>query len=161
LIDPNYENLAGSPSLVSCTRDVYAPDTAFSLAVALRIAVGIAAATEHLHSRGILHGDLYAHNILVKTDGSTLLGDFGAACFFTGMAYKKALALQQLEARAFSCLLEELLQRCVPQSQEEGALAALWTLQARCGAQTVASRPLFPEICEELARLPQMVIQVI
>lgn len=159
LIDPAYENLAGPPSLASCTRDIYAPDTAFSLRVALRIAVGIAAAAAHLHTRGIIHGDLYAHNILVKSDGSSLLGDFGAACFFTGLEHEKALALQQLETRAFSCLLEELLQQCVPPPHEEAVLTKLWALQAQCAQPTVASRPLFSEISIALEELQELATQ--
>jgi hypothetical protein len=123
------------------------------------IAVEIAAAAEHLHARSILHGDLYAHNTLVKSDGSSLLGDFGAASFFTGIEPEKTRALQQLETRAFSCMLEELLQRCVPQPPEEAALAELWTLQERCGLATVALRPMFSEVRQELQRIQQTVIQ--
>ncbi|MFC7669117.1 protein kinase [Hymenobacter humi] len=81
LINPAFQNLAGPPSLASCTRDVYAPDTSFTLETALRLATGIAAAAAQLHANGILHGDLYAHNILTTEAGDALLGDFGAACF--------------------------------------------------------------------------------
>ena len=42
LIAPAFGNLAGPPSLASCTRDVYAASTEFQLEVALRIASGIA-----------------------------------------------------------------------------------------------------------------------
>ncbi len=48
----------------------------------LRILRDTAAAVVHLHQRGILHGDLYAYNLLVNPAGHTLLGDFGAASFF-------------------------------------------------------------------------------
>ena len=43
-ISPVYKTLAGPPSLASCTRDVYAPDTAFTQQAVLRIASGVAAA---------------------------------------------------------------------------------------------------------------------
>ena len=48
----------------------------------MRLAHGIASAASPLHAQGILHGDLYAHNILAIPTGQALLGDFGAASFF-------------------------------------------------------------------------------
>jgi len=148
LIDPGYGNLAGPPSLATCTRDVYAPGTTFTLLAALRLAHGIAAAAAHLHAQGILHGDLYAHNILNRPTGEALLGDFGAASFFA-VAAPEAVSLQRLEVRAFGCLLEELLAHCP--AGEAATLAALGELQRRCVSQTVAERPLFAEIERVLA----------
>ena len=138
LIDPAFRSLAGPPSLESCTRDVYAGDCAFALSVVLRIALGIASAARHLHERGIVHGDLYAHNILHDGAGGVLLGDFGAASLYApGDA---AEALQRIEVRAFACLLEELLERCAMPSP---GLAAL---HAACGDADPQARPLFAEI---------------
>ena len=147
LIAPAFGNLAGPPSFDTCTRDVYAPGTTFGLSAARRIARGIAAAAGHLHAQGILHGDLYAHNILNTAAGDALLGDFGAACFFSPEDAATAPALQRLEVRAFGGLLEELLERCEAQPT---ALAALWALQRRCVAAEPAGRPLFDEILREL-----------
>jgi hypothetical protein len=150
LIDPAYGNLAGPPSLATCTRDVYAPGTTFTLAAAVRLAHSIASAAAHLHAQGILHGDLYAHNILAKPTGEALLGDFGAASFFDVVS-PEALFLQRLEARAFGCLLEELLAHCP--TGDAGALAALTDLQRRCTQPVVAERPLLAEIEQVLAAL--------
>ena len=147
LIARRFGNLAGPPSFASCTRDVYAPGTTFGRTAALRIARGIAAAAGHLHAQGILHGDLYAHNILNTAEGDALLGDFGAACFFSPADTATAPALQRLEVRAFGCLLEELLERCEAPPAE---LAALWALQRRCVAAEPARRPLFDEILRVL-----------
>jgi len=149
LIDPAYGNLAGPPSLDTCTRDVYAPGTTFTLAAVLRLAHGMASVAAHLHAQGILHGDLYAHNILATPAGAALLGDFGAASFFDA-ATPAARGLQRLEARAFGCLLEELLAHCP--AGDAAALAALADLQRRCTQPTVAARPLFSDIEAELAR---------
>lgn len=149
LIDPGFRNLAGPPSLQSCTRDVYAPETRFAPAIALKIALGIAAAVEHLHQRGILHGDLYAHNILWNELGDSLLGDFGGASFLPLHDADLATALQRIEVRAFACLLDELLQRC----DSAPALVALRALQQRCDQAEVVARPLFGEIRQELERL--------
>ena len=142
LVEAGYSILAGPPSLESCTRDVYAPERHFSLAELLRLAHGIADAVAHLHQRGILHGDLYAHNILCNVHGDALLGDFGAATFMP----EDALALQRIEVRAFGCLLEELLERCEPAETE-----TLWALHRRCVHPEVDTRPLFAEIVSELA----------
>ncbi|MFD2720019.1 protein kinase [Hymenobacter monticola] len=150
LIDEAFGNLAGPPSLASCTRDVYKSGTVFSFETALSIAQGIAAAAKHLHAQGILHGDLYAHNILTTTEGNALLGDFGAACFFDAQEVETAAALQRLEVRAFGCLLEELLDHC-PEAAEVPPVAALRELQRRCMQPEAASRPLFGEIEQALA----------
>jgi hypothetical protein len=152
LIDPAYGNLAGPPSLATCTRDVYAPGTTFTLAAAVRLAHGIAAAAAHLHAQGIVHGDLYAHNILAAPAGDALLGDFGAASFFDA-AGSSATALQQVEARAFGCLLEELLAHCP--AADAAARAVLSDLQRRCTQPVVAARPLLAEIAQMLAGLLQ------
>ena len=155
LIDPSFRILAGPPSLTSCTRDVYATGTVFSLDTALRIAHGIASAAQHLHARGIMHGDLYAHNILTTNTGTCLLGDFGAACFFDPNESATAAALQRLEVRAFACLLEELLEHCEPIIAPT-AFHALSDLQRRCAQPDVAARPLFTEISQLLANLLQV-----
>ncbi len=147
LIDPEFTNLAGPPSLDSCTRDIYGAEVSFTPANVLRIALGIASAAQHLHARGIMHGDLYAHNVLHHGTGEALLGDFGAASFFAPEATQHARALQRIEVRAFACLLEELLERC---SAPGTALPTLAKLQARCAHADPAARPLFAEIVQIL-----------
>ena len=112
LIASNFTNLAQPPSLESCTRDVYAQGTAFSLQELISLALGIARAAEHLHACGILHGDLYAHNILHNSEGHGLLGDFGAASFLPIQDHDTSHALQRIEVRAFGILLGELLSLC-------------------------------------------------
>ena len=146
LIAAGFMNLAGPPSLESCTRDIYPAQQRFALAVLLNIAHNIASAVAHLHARGILHGDLYAHNILCNARGDALLGDFGAATF---MPYY-ATALQRIEVRAFGCLLEELLERC---DASQTLLAALWELQRRCVDTRAGERPLFAEIEKRLSEM--------
>ena len=153
LIDPSFHNLAGPPSLESCTRDIYAAETGFSLSNALNIALGIASVAEHLHSQGIMHGDLYAHNILWDKQDQCLLGDFGAASFIPKQDAHLATALQRIEVRAFSCLLEELLARSSTSQQTQHIADALRDLQRRCDQPGVAARPLFDEIKRTLESL--------
>ena len=112
LIPPDYRNLGNPPSLDSCTRDTYPKGTSFAIATILQIAIGIAAAAAHLHAQGIMHGDLYAHNIMTNDRGDCLLGDFGAASSYDRTCRITSSSLERLEVRAFGCLLEDLLDRC-------------------------------------------------
>jgi hypothetical protein len=153
LIDPQFTNLAGPPSLDSCTRDIYGADTRFDLAAALGIAYGMASAACHLHEQGIMHGDLYAHNILYGGQGRALLGDFGAASFYALDDRDIGLALQRLEVRAYGCLLEELLERCVWPHAQTNIQARLVELKDNCLSEAIDSRPLFDEIAARLLAL--------
>ncbi|HEX8593132.1 MAG TPA: leucine-rich repeat-containing protein kinase family protein [Pseudomonas sp.] len=141
LIAPSFGNLAGPPSLESCTRDVYPPEMHLSLPVVLGIAKGIASVTAHLHACGMTHGDLYGHNILWEPDGTCLLGDFGAASFHPDATLGQAL--ERIEARAFGILLGELLARC---DSEALHMSALHQLHIRCVQPDVSARPTLQEI---------------
>jgi hypothetical protein len=154
LIDPEFINLAGPPSLESCTRDIYDEGKRFDLAATLEIANGVASAAAQLHRRGIMHGDLYAHNILHTQRGRSLLGDFGGASFYDP-ASAQAIALQQLEVRAFGFLLEELSERCDAPSWTHPALVRLRALRDACLHPDSAQRPLFAEIEAQLRALKQ------
>jgi hypothetical protein len=154
-VPPEYSILGGPPSLESCTRDTYAPGTQFGLGMSLRIAQSIAAATAYLHGRGILHGDLYAHNILTHASGDSFLGDFGAAGFFDLSDASLSAGLQRLEVRAFGCLLQDLLERCPPQDIEahREVFQSLKGIQQACLSPTALGRPLFKTLCDELGGL--------
>jgi len=153
LVDARFQNLAGPPSLDSCTRDVYSAGARFGVDTVLRIAHGVASAAGHLHACGILHGDLYAHNILHSGEGTALLGDLGAASFFDTGNAAQARALQSLDIRAFSCLLSELMARCDASANATPALLALTALQADCAKGTAAKGPSFADIEQQLVAL--------
>ena len=152
LIEPSFRNLAGLPSLDSCSRDVYADHTRFSASVALRIARAIASVAEHLHRQGITHGDLYGHNILFNERGDCLLGDFGAASFHAKSDSVESRALQRLEVRAFGVLLGELLERIDSGLTAHGR-ERLEQLQQRCCQAQVMERPGFGEVVRVLQDL--------
>ncbi len=154
-VPPTYPTLGNPPTLDTCTRDTYPPHTNFSLSVILRIAQGIAAAAAHLHARGILHGDLYAHNILVNCLGESLLGDFGAASFYPTHIPSIASSLECLEVRAFGCLLEDLLERCTLDDflAQTECRDRLCRLQQDCMNPVPSKRPPFTKICDVLASL--------
>lgn len=156
-IGAHCQPLAGPPSFASCSRDVYAEGQRFRLPQALGIARGIAAATAHLHARGLLHGDLYAHNTLWDAQaengpGEVRLGDLGAASFLPA---EPALAqgLMRLEVRAMGCLLAELGERLAPADAASADGMALDALARRCLHEVVAERPLMDEVVATLARL--------
>jgi serine/threonine protein kinase len=153
LVEASYRNLAGPPSFATCTRDVYADDLRLSLSEVLSISSGIASVAQQVHAKGIMHGDLYAHNILLGQDGHALLGDFGAACFKPADA-AQSLALEKIEVRAFGCLLEELLERCEGGATTWATVATLTQLAAlrdACLHTDSSQRPVFTEIVASIA----------
>ncbi|MGH1408756.1 MAG: leucine-rich repeat-containing protein kinase family protein [Aeromonas sp.] len=152
LIDPAFANLAGPPSLDSCTRDVYPEGLHLSVPDALAMAHGIASVAGHLHRAGIMHGDLYGHNILFARGSDAparaLLGDFGAASLYDRCDRERAVGLERLEVRAFGCLLEELLAHC---DTQDSPLDGLHQLKAACLSELPAGRPDFAYIDRQLA----------
>ncbi|MEK0363099.1 leucine-rich repeat-containing protein kinase family protein [Pseudomonas sp. CBC3] len=154
LIASSYQPLAGPPSFASCTRDCYEAEQRFSVGQVLRIATSVTSVVSHLHRRGILHGDLYGHNLLVDPSGETLLSDFGAASFYAPQS-AQGQSLERLEVRAFGCLLEELLERC---GVADGHLQVqrLHTLQRQCRLDNPTDRPRFSELQRELEKIDQI-----
>ncbi len=149
LIPPRFTVLAQPPSLASCTRDEYLGGVSFEWPVALNIARSIARAAAHLHQRGILHGDLYAHNILRDTAGFAYLGDFGAAAFYDKQS-TWAQWIEKVEVGAFSCLLSELLMRLECSSGTELLVDDLRQLQLQCAQSDVLQRPVFSVVLATL-----------
>ena len=153
-IPSDYCNLGNPPSLETCTRDTYGEGTRFSAFRIVQICKGIASVMEHLHRRGINHGDLYAHNILVNPVGHSILGDFGAASFYDRTHIAQAAAIERLEVRAFGCLLEDLLNRAeLEDISEKKIIEKLLSLQKDCQQTIPLERPLFEQICQRLCVL--------
>lgn len=146
LIDASFRTLAAPPSLDSCTRDIHDASLRLRLNTVLRMAQGLAGAVRHLHDRGILHGDVYAHNTLHDASGQVLMGDFGAASMLPVDDPVTTARLQRLEVRAFGCLLEELLERCDEGGQASDVWGALQALKKACLDEDTRRRPLFRDI---------------
>jgi hypothetical protein len=91
----------------------------------------------------MVHGDLYAHNILWRP-GEALLGDFGAAAL---LPEALAPAVQRTELRAFGCLLEEL----VAHADAAEPLADLAALRDACLKADPAARPTMAQVHARLA----------
>ncbi|MBA1187632.1 serine/threonine-protein kinase [Pseudomonas entomophila] len=141
LLAPTWFNLAGPPSLDSCTRDRYPERLPWRLPALRRLARTVALAGAHLHAHGLNHGDLYAHNILCDDEGDGVLGDFGAAAF---SPRDLASGLERIEVRAFGLLLDELLERA------DGEACDLRQLAQDCQQPAVASRPSFAQVAARL-----------
>ncbi|MBJ7427997.1 MAG: protein kinase [Bacteroidia bacterium] len=144
LIPENYNNLGNPPSLDSCSRDVFNVGTNFTINQILNIASGMASVCKQLHSLGINHGDLYAHNIMYHQDGNHLLGDFGAATFYD-VNSTIAEALQKIEVRAYGCLLDDMLLNSTEDIQHP-TIKLLTQLRDNCLQPNILKRPLFSEI---------------
>lgn len=140
LIPKNYKNLGFPPSLQTCTRDTFEKERAFKAKSIFEIAKAMASAAAHLHSKGLMHGDLYAHNILINEQDHTYLGDFGAASFYD----KGEKAYEKIEVRAFGCLLDDLLNLC--SNKEDKVYIQLQELSTLCMDEKSTSRPLFKEM---------------
>jgi len=145
LLPAHWRVLAGPPSRRSCSRDVYDPTLRLQLETALQIARSIGLAAAHLHGRGLLHGDLYGHNVLWDgVAGEAVLSDFGAASF---LPTSDPEAYRRLEVRAWGLLLGELLDLC---DADAAQLAAWRGLAQACTQPNAAARPLFGEVLEML-----------
>ncbi len=146
LIPANFYNLGLPPTLDTCTRDTFVDGLQLSLDEVARIAYNIADTVDHLHDKGVCHGDLYAHNILLDAETAVLLGDFGAASNFSSLLPEQIEALQAFEVRAYGYLLEDLLRLAYDARSNSELYAQLMTIKNGCLQSNVASIPLFPAI---------------
>jgi hypothetical protein len=151
LIPKRFCNLGLPPSLESCTRDVFKQGLNLTVPKVLKIAVTIASVAEHLCSKGIMHSDLYAHNILVDDKANTLFSDFGAACFYDQTNTETARKLERLEVRAYGCLLDDLIGLC--NEAKHPAIVKLGALRDACMIRDVDARPAFHFLHNELTAL--------
>jgi hypothetical protein len=116
LLDADLKVLANPPSFDSCTRDVYAEDLKLSVEEVQHIIQGVTNAVIHLHQQGLMHGDLYAHNILWRSNKilpqKVVLSDLGGASCLPLDNPALTQKLLKIEARALRVLSEELLKHC-------------------------------------------------
>ncbi|MEJ2883830.1 leucine-rich repeat-containing protein kinase family protein [Pedobacter sp. GR22-6] len=152
LIPPRFFNLGLPPSLESCTRDVFKEGQDLSLSQIFKIAETIASLAAQLHKKGIMHGDLYAHNTLIDQEGNTLFGDFGAASFYGAETLKSAAALEALEVSAYGQLLDDLISLC-HDTASQPLLAQLSSLRDSCLHPDIKARPGFEKLSEMVSAL--------
>ena len=150
LIPSRFFNLGLPPSLESCTRDVYPDDFKLSTKAVLKILKGMASAAVHMHECGIMHGDFYAHNIMIDNDANCILGDFGGASYYEAEDFELNNSLEKLEVRAFGCLIEELLELSKLDNQDINIRDSLDQIQILCLKEVPSERPLFKQIEKQL-----------
>ena len=115
-LDPEtWKDLGNPPDFDTVTRDTYVDTARFTYREIMAVATDVASALRELHAAGVVHGDVYAHNILYVRETPDVqprakLGDFGAA-FFYDVDHPSASTIQRNEARAFGALLEDVVLR--------------------------------------------------
>ncbi len=107
LLEADLKILAKPPSMESCTRDVYQDGLQLTPATMQSILHDITQAAQHLHAQGLMHGDLYAHNILWN-EQKAVLSDLGGASFLPLDNQILTQKILKLEARALAVLSQEL-----------------------------------------------------
>lgn len=159
LLGKDFTPLAAPPSFATITRDVYSFEKELRPEQALQYARDIVAATAHLHSKGLLHGDLYAHNTLVD-DHRGLLSDFGATLHLGVLKTSDQEGLQLLELRSLGILLAELSDRILHNQTEDhtcSSMTRITTLLRKLGEDlqqsTVCKRPAPEKVLLELSRV--------
>lgn len=139
LISDEYQSLGNPPNFDTCTRDTFQQDS-FPIDTVYAIAKSIHSVALHMHEKGLMHGDLYAHNILFNNDNKCYLGDFGAASFYD-INHKN---FEKIEVRAFGCLLDDMLMRC--NEVEHEMYGTLDKLRKQCFVEDVQSRIQFKDM---------------
>ena len=104
----------------------------------------------HLRERNIAHNDFYPHNILTNPEGDSLLTDFGAAANYASLPDHQRDALERIEARAFGCLIDDLINGLSDDDQMSETGVMLTGLRDQLFDEDVSSRPRFAEITESL-----------
>ena len=151
LIPSHFFNLGLPPTLQTCSRDVYKEGFRLSFSHVLKILQGMATAAVHMHERGIMHGDFYAHNIMIDAKANSILGDFGGASYFEPHEVEVRNGLERLEVRAFGCLIEEMLE--LSKEDKSTNREALLSLKEVCIQDETSKRPLFDEIFNSINHL--------
>jgi len=155
LIPPSFYNLGMPPDLNTCSRDTFKENTFFKADQILKIAIGIASVSEHLHKKSIMHGDLYAHNILIDDHANSLMSDFGAASFYDNIPAHSE-KLQKIESRAFGCLLDDLLTLVTAEDKNLELTRGLISLKEQLMQLNASARPLFTAILTTLKELENL-----
>lgn len=160
-LSSDFAVLASPPSLESCTRDVYAETFQLNSTSCLKIVSAVADTANYLHQKGIMHGDLYAHNILIRPNFDCILSDFGAASSYLSLQTDIRLSLEKIEVKAFGYLLDELMSVLFINSDSTKELIdvlirrVLQSISERCQHSELQNRPSFAQINEILLSIKQ------
>lgn len=129
LIPSNFKVLGSPPDLVTLTRDTSLPK--LTVSTILSSLQAVCSALRHLHRRGIMHGDVYAHNLLVNSHAQTYMGDLGAASLYDQA--KDNGRRERIDVRGFGYLLGDILAQTIP--TQDARLSRLFALRDGCLGQ--------------------------
>ncbi|MCD9545397.1 protein kinase [Photobacterium carnosum] len=127
LIPAHYHNLGLPPTLITCTRDTFPAEFTLSIAAIATIVEQMTAVISHMQTRGVAHGDIYAHNVLVDDNANILVGDFGAASIYDDLTLEQQQKITAIEWRAIGYFIEDLLSICHSQDQQTAQYQQLHT----------------------------------
>ena len=151
LIPADYANLGLPPSLQTCSRDTFEPNTRFSESRIIKIATQMADILAHLHQNGISHGDIYAHNTMINKQDNVLFGDFGAASNLRQFSPERRGLMQAIEVRALGYMVEDMLN--LIDHPVSPKAEALHQLVQDCLHANLNARPSFNELKQQLASM--------
>lgn len=145
LVPASFSVLGQPPSFETCTRDTFTRGQSLTLPKLKQLAQQVVNVMAHLHQQQIVHGDLYAHNMLINEEQQLYLGDFGAATALHALPQHQQQNFCALEVRAFGYwLLDMQSLLSVDESVEfEQKFAAVLQLSMQ---QQVSSRPGFEQL---------------
>eukprot|EP00026_Physarum_polycephalum_P009381 Phypoly_transcript_09502.p1 GENE.Phypoly_transcript_09502~~Phypoly_transcript_09502.p1 ORF type:complete len:444 (+),score=53.84 Phypoly_transcript_09502:52-1383(+) len=143
-------SLADRPDFTSVLRCRYPPSISFSPAFVRNVCTDLAGACSYLHSLGICHGDVYAHNVLVTPEGHAKLCDFGAS-FFYSRASPYGSGFEKMEVQAYGLLVHDLSIRLAGEGEDVAKCkAVLDGIVELCRRPNYPERPTFQEIVNAL-----------
>jgi hypothetical protein len=153
LIAPSFINLAGPPSLESCTRDVYAPTLHMNVATAVKVVPsdrrrrGPFAPARHSARRPVCP-QYFVEPFHCASHAERLWSGNPAAKL---PATQQRRALLALEVRAFGCLLEELAALAeLPAGEHPAGLATMLSLAQACMDPLPYRRPDMVEVTRQM-----------
>lgn len=133
------EALGDRPDFTSVLRCRYPAGTTYSSSFVKNVSLDLARACAYLHSLGICHGDIYAHNLLVNPEGHAKLCDFGASFFYSP---NSPIGFEKIEVQAYGLLIRDLSVRV----DDENMRTKLQKVFELCTLDVPANRPSFKEI---------------
>ncbi|KAI8113653.1 hypothetical protein M9435_003648 [Picochlorum sp. BPE23] len=148
--------LALKPNKDSVLRCRWKEGQLFPISFVLRCLSSVSGALEHMHTKGIAHGDVYAHNVLARDDGTSILCDYGAA--FAYQRSNKQHGLFELhDVRAFGLLVRDLIERVdISFADMETAIDCqkqLLIISQQCLAVDPHKRPTFAALARKIRSL--------
>jgi len=156
LIPKDFQSLGLPPSFATITRDTFSAEFTITAPEVLKLALQLVSVVTQLHQRQIIHGDLYAHNVLNNVEGQLYLGDFGAATALDALPVWQQQHAKAQEIRAFGYFLADLLALVPADNASAVLLQTLQQLCQQCLRTEPAQRPVAASVQEQLQQLDKL-----